>query len=199
MYLDGNYSQATDLLQRSFHENKDTKVNTQSNPLELNLTDTSERPLISRFGASLIEDDLSSKLFTDIDTLLSILSINLESYDLKAALTLVYSFIDTTCGVSLQGLLETDQALVPADEVKISSSSSLNVLQLSVFVKYPLAWVVDNRALPVVQHLARFMSCYFTNLPLVIPTPFHSALPPAKQSDKGTEFLCCIVFCYIFH
>ncbi len=193
MYLNGNYSQAADLLERSFHENnKETKDTVTSHPLELKLS--SGRPFISRFGASLIEDELSSKLSTDIDTLLSILYINLESYDLKAALSLVYSFIDTTHNVSLQNLFETtherSQTLIPADdsEVKITSSSSLKVFQLSVLVKYPLAWIVDNRAIPIVQQLARFMACYFTNLPLVIPTPFHSQTtgPLLKQSNKGT-------------
>ena len=181
-YLDGNYSKAAALLERSFHENSEDTKDT----LEMSLTDLSERPLISRFGASLIEDDLLSKFSTDVDTLLSILFINLENYDLKAALTLVYSFLDTTRGVSLQGFHETGEALIPADEVKITPSSSLNVLQLSVLVKYPLAWVVDNRAIPVVQQLARFMACYFTNLPLVIPTPFRYAALPPKQSNKGT-------------
>jgi hypothetical protein len=201
MYLDGNYSQATDLLERYFHENsKETKD--LVTPLELNLSGASGRALVSRFGASLIEDDLSSKLSTDIDTLLSILYINLENYDLKAALALVYSFIDTTRDVSLQNLLETtherNQTLIPADdsEVKITSSSSLKVLQLSVLVKYPLAWVVDNRAISIVQQFARFMACYFTNLPLIIPTPFHSqtSLRFAQEFNKGIQKIECLLY-----
>ena len=200
MYLDGNYSQAADLLERSLLENDkytcatETKGLVPPGLLELNLPDTSGRPRVSRFGASLIEDDLSSKLSTDIDTLLSILYINLENYDLKAALALVYSFIDTTSDVSLRNLLETtherNQSLIPIDdsEIKISSSSSLKVLQLSVLVKYPLVWVVDNRAMSVVQQLARFMARYFTNLALIIPTPFHSqtSISSLQESSKGT-------------
>ena len=198
MYLDGNYSQAADLLEKSFHENnKDAKDISKSHSLEIDSSHASEAPLTSRFGASLVKDDLASTLLTDIDTLLSVLFINLENYDLKAAVTLVYSFIDTTRCVGLPSLLETGQTLIPADEVKITSSSSLNVLQLSVLVKYPLAWVVDNRAIPVVQQLARFMACYFTNLPLARPTPFHSTLsPPQQQSNKGT--VSSVLFCYIF-
>ena len=198
MYLDGNYSQAADLFQKSLLENdrhpSATETKVPSHLLQLNVPATSTRPGVSRFGASLLENDLSSKLSSDIDTLLSILYINLENYDLKAALALVYSFINTACGVSLQELLETsheqNQTLIPVDdsEIKISSSSSLKVLQLSVLVKYPLAWVIDNRAMLVVQQLARFMARYFTNLALTIPTPFHPEASASllEESSTGT-------------
>ena len=198
MYLDGNYSQAADLLQKSLLENdrhaSATETKAASHLLQLNVPATSTRPGISRFGASLLENDLSSKLSADIDTLLSILYINLENYDLKAALALVYSFINTAYSVCLQELLETtheqNQTLIPVDdsEIKISSSSSLKVLQLSVLVKYPLAWVIDNRAMPVIQQLARFMARYFTNLALTIPTPFHSeaSVSLLEESSTGT-------------
>ncbi|XP_028394275.1 uncharacterized protein LOC114518472 [Dendronephthya gigantea] len=186
MYLDGNYKQAVDLLERSFHENNkeiclsEVKDFVTSSSLELNQPDSLGRRRLSSFGASLIEEDLFSKLSADIETLLTILYINLENYDLKAALGLVYSFIDTTRDVNLRDILNTtyegNQALITVDdtEVKVTSSSSLKMVQMSVLVKYPLAWITDNRGIPVVQQLARFMTCYFTNLPLVIPKPFRS-------------------------
>ena len=179
--MDGKFSEAVHVLEKSFHESgkdicaTDTKGYSTSKRLELSFPSTSQS---LRLGVSLIHDELSSQLSSNIDTLLSILYIHLENYDLKAALTLVYSFIDTTHDVSLQNLLETtheqSRTLIPVDdsELKITSSSSLKMLQLSILVKYPLAWVIDNRAMLVVQQLSRFMACYFTNLPLVIPTPF---------------------------
>lgn len=201
MYLDGNYTQAVDLLERSFYKNNEgiclSEVKDFVTPLslELNQPDTLERRRLSSLGASIIEEDLSSKLSADIETLLTILHINLENYDLKAALGLVYSFIDTTRDVNLRDILDTkyeeSQALITVDdtEVKVTSSSSLKMIQMSVLVKYPLAWIVDNRAIPVAQELARFMARYFTNLPLVIPKPFWSQTSTTcfKESCEGND------------
>ena len=133
-------------------------------------------------------------------TLLAILRINLENYDLKAALALVYSFINTSRHVDLQIVLNTGARLeesppiFPTDDShgKLTSSSSLMDLQLSTLTRYPLAWVMDNCALPVVQQFAIFMSCYFTNLPLTVPMPFQPSTHslPIEDLENGNMLNC---------
>ena len=199
MYLEGKSSHAVCLLKKSFD---DRKNNLSEQPLKTNLKSSEEisaesmveTSVVSGIGsASLVEQDLSIQLKRDTDTLLAILHMNLENYDLKGALALVYSFIEMNRPIHLQYLLNTRARLgesppiFPVDESreKVTSSTSLAVLHLSQFQRYPLAWVVDNCGVPVVQQLARFMSCYFTNLPLTVPLPFQpgwSALY-SEQSD----------------
>lgn len=190
MYIEGKRSHAVDLLKKSFEDNSQSmSSHPQSAPLKssleiraTNILET-ERSNTSADDRLFVQRDLALCLKRDMDTLLAILWINLENYDLKAALMLVHSFINTNRPINLQGVLNTGSRLeesppiFPTDDShgKLTSSSSLIDLQLSTLTRYPLAWVVDNCALPVVQQFAKFMACYFINSPLTVPMPFQSS------------------------
>lgn len=200
MYLNGNYSQAADILETCFHDNSEN-VTVVPQSLNLNLTGPSSRPPVTMLGATFVKDELYSKSSKDIHNLLSVLCINLENYDLKAALTLVNNFVAKTSNVCVQKRSTTEtkhqafQTVISVDdsEVKITPSSSLKMLQLSISVKYPLTYVVDDCAMPVVQQLARFMACYFTNTPLVIPAPFQVLTSFFQHGTVPIEFYSSVI------
>lgn len=118
----------------------------------------------------------NSTSFTDTNTLLSVLYMYFENYDLKGAMTFVLSFIDTSShDINLEHLLLTGDSLIQKEEMKITEKSSLKILQLSMSVKYPIIWLTNTHARPLVQQLAIFMSYYFTNHPINLPSHFKSS------------------------
>lgn len=206
MYIEGKRSDAVDLLKKSFEDSSQSmpsylQTSPSKSSLEIrakNILET-ERSNSSADDRLFVQQNLALRLKRDTDTLLAILWINLENYDLKAALALVHSFINTNRPINLQGVLnsgsrlEESPPIFPTDDShgKLTSSSSLIDLQLSTLTRYPLAWVVDNCALPVVQQFAKFMSCYFINSPLTIPMPFQSSrhLQPIEELENGKFYM----------
>lgn len=125
----------------------------------------------------------------DSKTLLSILYMQLQQYDLRSALDLVYSLIEpafsceqfeTNANFSL---LPYTQGSFQAHSHQTNSSHRMDVL----LQNYPIARVADSRGLKVVQTLGRFMSAYFSNLSLYVYPPYQpTALPPFhEQAQKN--------------
>lgn len=125
----------------------------------------------------------------DSKTLLSILYMQLQQYDLRSALDLVYSLIEpafsceqfeTNANFSL---LPYTQGSFQAHSHQTNSSHRMDVL----LQNYPIARVADSRGLKVVQTLGRFMSAYFSNLSLYVYPPYQPiALPPFhEQAQKN--------------
>ena len=125
----------------------------------------------------------------DSKTLLSILYMQLQQYDLRSALDLVYSLIEPafTCEQFQSNanfsLLPYTQGSFQAHSHQTNSNRRMDVL----LQNYPIARVADNRGLKVVQTLARFMSAYFSNLSLYVYPPYQpTALPPFhKHAQKN--------------
>lgn len=124
----------------------------------------------------------------DSKTLLSILYMQLQQYDLRAALDLVYSLIEPAFSCAQFesnanfSLLPTAQSSFPAGSHQSISNHRMDVL----LQNYPIARVADNRGLKVVQTLARFMSAYFSNLSLYVYPPYQPMALPAfhKQGPQ---------------
>ena len=117
----------------------------------------------------------------DSKTLLSILYLHLQQYDLRSALDLVCSLIEPqfSCeqfeSYGNFSLLSNTQSAFQGGSHLPSANQRMDVL----LQNYPITRVADKRGLKVVQTLARFMSAYFSNLSLyVFPSYLSSALPP---------------------
>lgn len=122
----------------------------------------------------------------DSKTLLSILYMQLQQYDLRSALDLVYSLIEPAFSCEQFesnanfSLLPLTQSSFQAGSHQTNSNHRMDVL----LQNYPIARVVDNRGLKVVQTLARFMSAYFSNLSLYVYPPYQPmALPPFHEQQ----------------
>ena len=133
----------------------------------------------------------------DTKTLLSILYLYMQQYDLRSAVDLVYSLIELPiCPEQREGNLKTS-FLSSAQSSFISNGqeTSGNVVLHVVFHNYPIVRVADKRGLEVVQTFSRFMAAYFSNLPLYVFPPYQAtALPPLcltqssiSSSDLGEE------------
>ena len=126
----------------------------------------------------------------DSKTLLSILYMQLQQYDLRSALDLVYSLIEPTFSCEQFesnanfSLLPYTQGSFQEHSHQTNSTHRMDVL----LQNYPIARVADTRGLKVVQTLARFMSAYFSNLSLyVYPSYQPTALPPFhEQAQENT-------------
>lgn len=118
----------------------------------------------------------------DSKTLLSILYIQLQQYDLRAALDLIYSLIEPTFSCdqlesngNFSFLLNAHDGSHPSD-----AKHRMDVL----LQNYPITRVTDKQGLVVVQTLARFMSAYFSNLSLYVFPPYQPAALPAFHDRK---------------
>ena len=128
----------------------------------------------------------------DSKALLSILYLQLQQYDLRAALDLVYSLIEPqyscdqleSCG-NYSFLFSTEGAL------KVGSQAPSTNHRMEVLLhNYPIARVGDRRGLKVVQTLARFMSAYFSNFSLFVFPPYHpTPLPPFQDHEQLSDTL----------
>lgn len=126
----------------------------------------------------------------DSKTLLSILYLQLQQYDLRAALDLVYSLIEPqySCDQlesygNYSFLFSTEGALQVG-----SQAPSTNYRMEVLLHNYPIARVGDNRGLAVVQTLARFMSAYFSNFSLFVFPPYHPIpLPPFQDHEQHSD------------
>ena len=123
----------------------------------------------------------------DSKTLLSILYMQLQQYDLRSALDLVYSLIEPAFSCEQFesnghfSLLPLTQSSLQAGSHQANSNHHMDIL----LQNYPTARVADNRGLKVVQTLARFMSAYFSNLSLYVYPPYQPmALPPLHQQAE---------------
>lgn len=129
----------------------------------------------------------------DSKTLLSILYLQLQQYDLRAALDLVYSLIEPQYSCDqLEGygnysfLFSTEVALQVGSQAPTTNHPRMEVL----LHNYPIARVGDNRGLKVVQTLARFMSAYFSNFSLFVFPPYHpTPLPPFQHHEQHSDTL----------
>lgn len=156
---------------------KDGPTSTQTSPV-LHRPDTGGTVSRSRPAKSSKKSEIGLEAFSeterDAQSLLSILYLHLQEYNLKSALEVVYSLIEPV--VSFERMV-----------VKLNASFDLNANQdhgvnglLRVLLQdYPLARVADKRGVAVVQTLARFMAAYFSNLPLYsYPPSCPAPLPP---------------------
>ena len=129
----------------------------------------------------------------DSKTLLSILYLQLQQYDLRAALDLVYSLIEPqySCDQlesygNYSFLFSTEGALQVGSQAPTTNHPRMEVL----LHNYPIARVGDNRGLKVVQTLARFMSAYFSNFSLFVFPPYHPIpLPPFQDHEQRSDTL----------
>ncbi|XP_078354068.1 uncharacterized protein LOC144638717 isoform X1 [Oculina patagonica] len=126
----------------------------------------------------------------DSKTLLSILYMQLQQYDLRSALDLVYSLIEPAFSCEQFesnanfSLLPLTQSSFQAGSHQTNSNHRMEVL----LQNYPIARVADNRGLKVVQTLARFMSAYFSNLSLYVYPPYQPmALPSFHEQQAQRE------------
>lgn len=123
----------------------------------------------------------------DSKTLLSILYLHLQQYDLRSALDLIYSLIEPplSCGQlesnSIFSFLPNAESSLQVGGHPPNSNHPMDVL----LHNYPIARVADKPGLKVVQTLARFMSAYFSNLSLYVFPPYQSvALPPFHNHEQ---------------
>ena len=123
----------------------------------------------------------------DSKTLLSILYMQLQQYDLRSALDLVYSLIEPAFSCEQFesnanfSLLPYTQGSFQEHSHQTNSNHRMDVL----LQNYPIARVSDTRGLKVVQTLARFMSAYFSNLSLYVYPPYQpAALPPFHEQAQ---------------
>ena len=120
----------------------------------------------------------------DSKTLLSILYVQLQQYDLRSALDLVYSLIEPSFSCE-EFENNANFSLLPNAPSSFQGSShhpNSNQHMDVLLQNYPVARVVDNRGIKVVQTLARFMSAYFSNLSLYVYPPYQpTELPPFHE------------------
>ena len=113
----------------------------------------------------------------DSKTLLSILYLRLQQYDLRAAFDLIFSLIEPQ--LSCDELENTGNfSFFPNTQVE-NHSYTVNHRMDVLLQNYPIARVADKRGLEVVQAFARFMSAYFSNLPLYVYPPYQPIPLPA--------------------
>lgn len=113
----------------------------------------------------------------DSKTLLSILYLRLQQYDLRAAFDLIFSLIEPQ--LSCDELENIGHfSFSPNTQVE-NHSSTVNHRMDVLLQNYPIARVADKRGLEVVQAFARFMSAYFSNLPLYVYPPYQPIPLPA--------------------
>ena len=141
-------------------------------------------------GLSIIGSPNSHVTEQDSKTLLSILYMQLQQYELRLALDLVYSLIEPVFSCE-QFESNANFSLVPYYQGSLQAHghhSNSNHRMDVLLQKYPIARVADNRGLKVVQTLARFMSAYFSNLSLYVYPPYQPiTLPPFhEQAQKNT-------------
>lgn len=122
------------------------------------------------------------------ETLLAILYVNLQQYNLRSALELVFSLMEPPLehfDSSLSSLfVPIINASRPSGSQDYATSQILSVLLQT----YPILRVADKCGVPVVQSLARFMAAYFSNLPLYIFPSYHpEALPPFYMSAEPSK------------
>lgn len=128
----------------------------------------------------------------DSKTLLSILYIQLQQYDLRSALDLAYSLLEPSLSCD-EFQNSAHFSLLPSAPSSFQRSShhpNSNQLMEVLLQNYPVARVADNRGIKVVQTLARFMSAYFSNLSLYVYPPYQpTELPPFHELsfDKNTN------------
>ena len=128
----------------------------------------------------------------DSKTLLSILYIQLQQYDLRSALDLAYSLLEPSlsCDEFQNSAHFSLLPSAPSSFQRSSHHSNSNQLMEVLLQTYPVARVADNRGIKVVQTLARFMSAYFSNLSLYVYPPYQpTELPPFHELsfDKNTN------------
>lgn len=113
----------------------------------------------------------------DSKTLLSILYLHLQQYDLRAAFDLIFSLIvpQLSCD-ELENIGHF--SFFPNTQVE-NHSSNVNHRMDVLLQNYPIAIVADKRGLEVVQTFARFMSAYFSNLSLYVYPPYQPIPLPA--------------------
>ena len=120
----------------------------------------------------------------DSKTLLSILYIQLQQYDLRSALDLAYSLLEPSLSCD-EFQNSAHFSLLPSAPSSFQRSShhpNSNQLMEVLLQNYPVARVADNRGIKVVQTLARFMSAYFSNLSLYVYPPYQpTELPPFHE------------------
>ena len=129
----------------------------------------------------------------DSKTLLSILYLQLQQYDLRAALDLVYSLIEPqySCDQlesygNYSFLFSTEGALQVGSQAPTTNHPRMEAL----LHNYPIARVGDRRGLKVVHTLARFMSAYFSNFSLFVFPPYHPIpLPPFQDHEQRSDTL----------
>ena len=126
----------------------------------------------------------------DSKTLLSILYMQLQQYDLRSALDLVYSLIEPAFSCE-QFESNANFSLLPYTQGSFQAHGhQTNFNRMDVLLQnYPIARVADARGLKVVQTLARFMSAYFSNFSLYVYPPYQpAALPPFhEQAQENTS------------
>lgn len=119
----------------------------------------------------------------DSKTLLSILYLQLQQYDLRSGLDLIYSLIEPALSCEQ---LESNQNFSFLSNVQVSSRpSNVNHSMDVLLQNYPIARVADKRGLEAVQTLARFMSAYFSNLSLYVFPPYQPAVLPAFHEQQS--------------
>ena len=144
----------------------------------------SQQSLHSPGGLAIMGSPNSHVAEEDSKTLLAILYLQLQQYDLRSALDLVYSLIEPAFSCEQFessanfSLLPYTQGSFQEHSHQTNSNRRMDVL----LQNYPIARVADNRGLKVVQTLARFMSTYFSNLSLYVYPPYQpTALPPFHE------------------
>ena len=120
----------------------------------------------------------------DSKTLLSILYLQLQQYNLRSALDLIYSLIEPAFSCEQ---LESNQNFSFLSNAQVSSRpSNVNHSMDVLLQNYPIARVADKRGLEAVQTLARFMAAYFSNLSLYVFPPYQPVVLPAFHEQQST-------------
>ncbi|KAK3727848.1 hypothetical protein QZH41_001625 [Actinostola sp. cb2023] len=120
-------------------------------------------------------------------TLLAILYLNLQHYNLRSALELVFSLMEPALdhlNATFSALFASTDALRVSRGQDYSSSQLLSVL----LQNFPIVCVADKCGIPVVQTLGRFMAAYFSNLHLYVFPAYHpNVLPPFYLGDLPAQ------------
>ena len=118
----------------------------------------------------------------DSKTLLSILYLQLQQYDLRSALDLIYSLIEPQLSCDDVESIGTF-SVFPNTQVENHTSNGNHCMEV-LLQNYPIARVADKRGLEIVQTLARFMSAYFSNLSLFVYPPYQPVPLPAFHDHE---------------
>ncbi|XP_068726687.1 uncharacterized protein [Montipora capricornis] len=118
----------------------------------------------------------------DSKTLLSILYLQLQQYDLRSALDLIYSLIEPQLSCDDVESIGTF-SVFPNTQVENHTSNGNHRMEV-LLQNYPIARVADKRGLEIVQTLARFMSAYFSNLSLYVYPPYQPVPLPAFHDHE---------------